>query len=74
MGFGDDNRKVMKESRDGAWTTITLKIQENMVTAGLSGGSEDSISVNANFSQKSWLSLLSTSNISIGGNIAIINL
>lgn len=67
MGFGNDHRKIVKETRDGSWTIITLKIQENMVTAGLSGGSEDSVTVTANFSQKAWLSLLSTSNISIGG-------
>nr|XP_024214483.1 protein crumbs [Halyomorpha halys] len=68
MGFGNDHRKIVKETRDGSWTIITLKIQENMVTAGLSGGSEDSVTVTANFSQEAWLSLLSTSNISIGGS------
>ncbi|KAK9511458.1 hypothetical protein O3M35_000110 [Rhynocoris fuscipes] len=70
MGAGEEVKHITKEERNGDWTTILLKIKDNTISGGILGPLDDSShQFSTNFSQPVWENLISTANISIGGNL-----
>ncbi|BET00878.1 Laminin G domain [Nesidiocoris tenuis] len=69
MGGETEVRNISKDPPDGDWTTVILRMSNNLITGSIAGGLEESPQMfTANFSLSHWASLVRTSRITVGGS------
>ncbi|CAB0011145.1 unnamed protein product, partial [Nesidiocoris tenuis] len=66
MGGETEVRNISKDPPDGDWTTVILRMSNNLITGSIAGGLEESPQMfTANFSLSHWASLVRTSRITV---------